>query len=112
VTQVPDGTRMLSQAGAHRSRFRPDVPTLRELGYPIEMASERGVVAPTGLPPAILAKLREATEDIAKDPEFAKQLEARFTEPSYEPGEAWFARLRTQEADYRGLWQRTPWVER
>ena len=58
------------------------------------MASERGVVAPAGTPPAILARLREATEDIAQDPEFVKQLEARFTEPAYEPGEAWFTRLR------------------
>ena len=41
-----------------------------------------------------------------------RALEARFTEPAYEPGEAWFARLRRQEADYRGLWQRTPWVQR
>jgi len=112
VTQSPDGTRVLSQAGATRSRFRADVPTLRELGFPIEMASQRGVVAPAGTPPAILARLREASEDIARDPDFVKQLEARFTEPAYEPGEAWFARLRAQEADYRGLWQRTPWAQR
>jgi tripartite-type tricarboxylate transporter receptor subunit TctC len=111
VTQVPDGTRMLSQAGARRSRFRPDVPTLRELGFAVDMASERGVVAPAGTPPAILARLREATADIARDPEFIAQVEARFTEPAYEPGEAWFARLRAQQEDYRGLWRRTPWRE-
>ena len=55
--------RMLSQGGATRSRFRPDVPTLRELGFAVEMASERGLVAPAGTPPAILARLREATAD-------------------------------------------------
>ena len=60
------------------------------------MASERGVVAPAGIPPAILARLREATAEIARDPEFVKQLEARFTEPAWEPGEAWFARLRAR----------------
>ena len=43
---------------------------------------------------------------------FVKALESRFTEPAYEPGEAWFTRLRRQEADYRGLWQRTPWVQK
>jgi tripartite-type tricarboxylate transporter receptor subunit TctC len=111
VTQVPDGTRMLSMGGAHRSRFRPDVPTLRELGFAIEMASERGVVAPAGTPPAVLALLREATADIARDPEFTAQVEARFTEPAYEPGDAWFTRLRAQQEDYRGLWRRTPWRE-
>ncbi|RAI60562.1 tripartite tricarboxylate transporter substrate binding protein [Roseicella frigidaeris] len=112
VLQVPDNLRVLSQAGAARSRFRQDVPTLKELGIPVEMASERGVVAPAGTPPAILARLREATEDIARDPEFVKQLEDRFTEPAWEKGESWFARLRGQEVEYRALWQRTPWAQR
>ncbi len=112
VTATPQPVRMLSQAGPRRSRFRPEVPTLRELGYPVEMASERGVVAPAGTPPAVLARLREATEDIARDPEFVRALEGRFTEPAFEPGDAWFARLRREEAKYRELWRRTPWAQR
>ncbi|MBL6077835.1 tripartite tricarboxylate transporter substrate binding protein [Belnapia sp. T18] len=112
VTAAPQGFRILAQAAASRSRFGPEVPTLKELGYPVTMASERGLVAPAGTPPAILARLREATEEIARDREFTGALESRFTEPAYEPGEAWFARLRREEADYRGLWQRTPWVQR
>lgn len=111
VNASPDKTRILAQAAARRSRFRPDVPTLQELGYDIEMASERGLVAPAGVPAPILGKLREASADIARDPEFIRQLEARFTEPRFEDGEAWFARLRAQEADYRGLWARAPWKE-
>lgn len=112
VTAVPQDIRVLSQGGAARSRFRPDVPTLRELGFAVEMASERGLVAPAGTPPAILARLREATAAIARDPEFIRVLEARFTEPAFEPGEAWFARLRGQEEAYRMLWQRSPWMQR
>ena len=112
VTAAPDRMRMLSQAGAARSRFQPEVPTLKELGFPVEMASERGLVVPAGTPPAILARLREATEDIAKDPEFVRQLEGRFTVPAFEAGEAWFARLRGEEERYRALWQHTPWMQR
>ena len=112
VTAAPQGFRILAQAGATRSRFGQDVPTLKELGWPVEMASERGVVAPAGVPPAILERIREATAEIARDPEFIKALEARFTEPAYEPGEEWFARLRRQDADYHKLWQRTPWVQK
>ncbi len=112
VTAAPQGFRILAQAAARRSRFGPEVPTLTELGFPITMASERGIVAPAGTPPAILARLREATADIARDPDFIRALEDRFTEPADEPGLAWFDRLRRQEGDYRGLWQRTPWVQR
>lgn len=109
VTAAPDKMLMLSQAAATRSLFQPDVPTLKELGYDVEMASERGLVVPAGTPPAILAKLREATEDICRDAEFIRQLESRFTVPAYEAGEAWFARLRGEEERYRKIWQATPW---
>ena len=109
VTAAPDKMRMLSQGGTTRSRFRPNVPTLKELGFNVQMASERGLVTAAGVPAAVLAKLREATADIAQDADFRKQLESRFTEPAWEAGEAWFRRLKAEEADYRGLWQRTPW---
>ncbi|MBR0644638.1 tripartite tricarboxylate transporter substrate binding protein [Plastoroseomonas hellenica] len=112
VTATPDNLRMLAQAGAERSRFRPDVPTLRELGIPVEMASERGLVAPAGTPPAIVAKLREAAADIARDPEFVRVLESRFTFPSFEDGDAWFRRLAATRTRYQELWQKTPWSQR
>lgn len=112
VTATPDNLRMLAQAGAERSRFRPDVPTLRELGIPVEMASERGLVAPAGTPPAIVAKLREAAADIARDPEFIRVLESRFTFPSFEGGDGWFRRLAATRTRYQELWQKTPWSQR
>ncbi|HYF07640.1 MAG TPA: tripartite tricarboxylate transporter substrate binding protein [Acetobacteraceae bacterium] len=112
VTANSENIRVLSQGGATRSRFRADVPTLRELGFPVEMASERGLVAPAGTPPGILARLREATADIARDPEFVRILEGRFTEPAFIPGEAWFAQLRARQESYRTLWTRTPWAQR
>jgi tripartite-type tricarboxylate transporter receptor subunit TctC len=112
VTANREKLRTLAMAGAARSRFRPDVPTLTELGFAVEMASERGLVAPAGTPPAILARLREAAADIGRDPEFVRILEGRFTEPRFEEGEAWFARLRGLQEGYRTLWQRTPWSQR
>ncbi|HEY4253490.1 MAG TPA: tripartite tricarboxylate transporter substrate-binding protein, partial [Roseomonas sp.] len=112
VTAAPDNMRMLAQAGAERSRFRPDVPTLRELGIPVDMASERGVVAPAATPPAIIGKLREAAADIARDPEFIRVMESRFTYPSFEEGGAWFQRLAATRSRYVELWQKTPWSQR
>ena len=112
VTANRDRLRTLAMAGAARSSFRPDVPTLKELGFDIEMASERGLVAPAGTPPAVLAKLREAMADVVKDPAFIRSFRARFTEPRYEDGEAWFTRLRGLQEGYRTLYQRTPWSQR
>ena len=109
---APQGFRILVQAGATRSRFGQDVPTLKELGCAVEMASERGVVAPAGIPPAILARSARRRRRSPATRNSSRQLEDRFTEPAYEPGEDWFARLRRQEADYRTLWQRTPWVQK
>lgn len=111
VTAAPDKMRMLAQGGATRSRFQPEVPTLTELGFPVQMASERGLVVPAGTPPAILARLREATADIARDPDFIRQLEGRFTVPLFLEGEAWFDRLRREESRFREIWQRTPWKQ-
>ncbi|WP_198372614.1 tripartite tricarboxylate transporter substrate binding protein [Roseomonas rosulenta] len=112
VSANRDKLRTLAMAGAARSPFRPDVPTLKELGFDVEMASERGLVAPAGVPPAVLAKLREAMADVVQDPAFVAAFRARFTEPRFEGGEAWFTRLRGLQEGYRTLWQRTPWSQR
>jgi len=107
---APDGLRMLSQGGARRSRLAPDVPTLTEQGVPVVMNSERGIITAAGAPPAALAKLREAMAETARDPEFIRAIEAQFTEPAYEPGDAWAARLRRASRDFAELWSRSPWV--
>lgn len=112
VTANREKLRTLAMAGAARSAFRPDVPTLTELGFPVEMASERGIVAPAGTPPAILQRLREAMADVIRDPDFVRVMRERFTEPRYEEGAAWFTRLAGLQGNYRALWQRTPWSQR
>ncbi|MDB5416272.1 MAG: tripartite tricarboxylate transporter substrate binding protein [Rubritepida sp.] len=107
-----DGMRLLALAAPERSRFAPDLPTLREKGIPVDMASERGIVIPIATPAHIISRFREATEDIAKDPEFVRAIEARALLVKHENGDAWFARLRQDEQRYRTLWQNTPWTQR
>jgi tripartite-type tricarboxylate transporter receptor subunit TctC len=107
-----EGMRLLAQAGPTRSRFAPQLPTLIERGINVTMASERGLVMPAGTPAHIVARFREATADVVRDPEFLRAVEARTLEVRHEPGEAWFARLRGEQERYRDLWQRTPWAQR
>jgi tripartite-type tricarboxylate transporter receptor subunit TctC len=112
IAATPEGMRMIVHSGERRSRFARDVPTYREYGINVEMASERGIVAPAGLPPAILQRLREETAAIAADPEFVRQMEALYTEMRFVPGEAWAEEIRARQARYEALWRRTPWRER
>lgn len=53
--------RLLAVFNARRNPRWPDVPTLRELGYPQAVyTSPWGLAAPAGTPPAIIARLHDA----------------------------------------------------
>ena len=60
--------KMLAIATPKRLAEIPDVPTLKELGYDVLYAVNRGIVAPKGTPEAALAKLEDACGKAAKDP--------------------------------------------
>lgn len=105
----PEGVRLLAQAGPRRSRFAPDLPTLREKGLAVEMASERGLVMPAATPAPALARIRDAVAETMADPEFARAVEQRFCEVRNEVGAPWFARLREEERGWRRFWSETPW---
>jgi tripartite-type tricarboxylate transporter receptor subunit TctC len=68
--QVLGGSvRAFGIAAAERTPLLPDVPTSKEGGMPEFIAeSWLGLYAPKGLPPAILAKLREAVAASLDDP--------------------------------------------
>lgn len=67
--------RVLATGGETRSKDFPDVPTLKEAGYPVALASPLGIGGPAGLPPAIVVKLDEAIASVLKDPAFIAQAE-------------------------------------
>lgn len=77
VPQVKAGkARILATLGAQRSNDLPDVPTVRELGYDMELASWSALFAPAGTPEAVLSVLRKAMRDISEDAEFRSGLAA------------------------------------
>ena len=50
--------RVLAVTSAERAAALPEVPTLRELGYPeLEATNWSGLVVPKGTPPAVIARL-------------------------------------------------------
>jgi tripartite-type tricarboxylate transporter receptor subunit TctC len=105
------GMRVLAQACATRSKLGPDEPTFKEQNVELVFASERGVVAPKGLPADVEHKLSAALRKIAENPEFQHQMKAQFTEMDYLPGAEWKVRLESAEAEFRKMWAKKPWSE-
>ena len=70
--------RALAVASEKRTALLPDVPTMKELGFPDLVASPWfALVAPTGTPREIVTRLNEEVNRILRNPEtvdiFAKQ---------------------------------------
>ena len=59
----------LAVASSRRSPLAPDIPTLAELGYPIDIDTWYGLVAPAGTPKEVVAKLNAETVRILSLPE-------------------------------------------
>jgi tripartite-type tricarboxylate transporter receptor subunit TctC len=69
----------------------PSVPTLKELGYDVEYAVNRGLAVPRGAPVEVKAKLEKACSAATKDPSFAKALELQGTDVHYLDAEQYAA---------------------
>ena len=61
-------TRLLAIWTAERSKNWPDVPTLKELGYPFVFDSPFGIAGPKGMDPKIVAILHDAFKKALEDP--------------------------------------------
>ncbi len=60
--------RLLNVWTAERNRRWPDVPTLKEQGYPFVFDSPFGIAGPKGMDPAVVAKLDQAFKKALADP--------------------------------------------
>lgn len=104
--------RNLGQMSATRTSLAPDVPTFKEQGFPIEMASLRGLAAPKGLPAPIRDRLVKAVEQAAADPQFQAQAASIFAPMRYMAPKEYAGELRETEQKFRDLWKDMPWVEK
>jgi tripartite-type tricarboxylate transporter receptor subunit TctC len=67
--------RALAVTSATRTGFLPEVPTMREQGYPdYEISLWVGVATVAGTPPAIVARLAAVTQDALADPVLQRRL--------------------------------------
>jgi tripartite-type tricarboxylate transporter receptor subunit TctC len=90
--------RILATASATRSRFLPDVPTLRESGFDLEEPPNwHAMYAPAGTPANVAERLRAAILDALRNAEIRARIETLGFEVAGTTGEE-LARI--QRADY------------
>ncbi|MDB5415678.1 MAG: hypothetical protein JWR10_4013 [Rubritepida sp.] len=92
--------RAIAVTAAARLSVLPNVQTMAEFGYPdFEISSWYGLMAPRGVPPAIVTTLNEAGNDALRDPAVKARLEAMSVTPgggSPEQFQAFIERERTR----------------
>src|SRR5258706_13405373 len=63
----------LAVASAKRSPLAPDLPAMAELGYPIDIDTWYGLVAPAGTPKEVIAKVNAETVRILNLPDLREK---------------------------------------
>jgi tripartite-type tricarboxylate transporter receptor subunit TctC len=74
--------RPIAVLAAQRSPILPEVPTMRELGVPIESQTWFALLFPKGTPSEAIQKLNEATNRVLNDPVARRKLLAMGLEPA------------------------------
>jgi tripartite-type tricarboxylate transporter receptor subunit TctC len=104
--------RALACAATERSRYVPDVPTLRELGFDIVTGASRGFLGPPNMPPPVVAKLEAGFRGALADPRFVAEAERQFL-PLRPLIGADYKRMAQGVHDMlTALWQVRPWRDR
>lgn len=104
--------RNLGQMSVTRTNLAPNLPTFKEQGYDIVMASLRGMAAPKGLPPAIRDTLVKAIERTVNDPQFQAQAASYFAPIRYLPPAQYAAELQGADVQFRQMWKEMPWSDK
>ncbi|MCX5908825.1 MAG: tripartite tricarboxylate transporter substrate-binding protein, partial [Deltaproteobacteria bacterium] len=93
--------RLLAFLGPDRDEDYPNVPTLKELGYNVDISVLRPILAAKGLPKPVLAKLVQAIGDTAQNPDFVKFSRQQDTIPLWMPEEKGLRAFDEQEQAFR-----------
>jgi tripartite-type tricarboxylate transporter receptor subunit TctC len=87
-----------------RADALPDVPTVREAGYPeLEATNWAGLVVPRATPPSIIARLSAELARALRDPEVQEKLRAQDMFPVYGTPEQFATLLESESARYSAV---------
>jgi tripartite-type tricarboxylate transporter receptor subunit TctC len=95
VGQAASGKiRILALTSPERSRFLPDVPTMRESGFDVAFESWVGVFGPARMPPGIVAALNAAIGEAVGSPEMTESLAKMGNDTKFQPPDAFAAQVK------------------
>ena len=81
--------RLLGYMSPARIKEAGDAPIFRDAGLDLVASSERGIVAPRGLPPTVMTRLAQAIERAIGDPAFAEAARKQNLIVAYLSGPEW-----------------------
>lgn len=73
--------RMLASASPNRLTIMPELPTLREAGYDVQINSWMGLAVPKNTPKDVVARLQDALMTATKDPEVVQSFKNMGIDP-------------------------------
>jgi tripartite-type tricarboxylate transporter receptor subunit TctC len=99
VAHIKSGdVRILAALGSERDPVFPEVPTAKELGFPVGLDMWRGIAVPVGTPKPVIAKLQQSIKDSVQSPAFADAGKTIGFTPAYLPAEDFGALIATDDA--------------
>ena len=95
--------RALAVTSARRSTLLPDVPTMTEAGYAMDITSWLGIAAPAGLPADVRAKLEKAVSDTVSEVAMQEAMLKIGIEAAPVGAKAFQQKIRNEYAQFRQL---------
>lgn len=106
--QLAGGTvRVLATFGSERIPTLPDVPTVTEAGYDVELEKFRGLAGPKGLPPEVIRIWNEAAQKLLADSEYRERYLAGNLKASFMPHEEFVPFIEQVAAETAALFAAT-----
>ncbi len=90
-------------AADERSKFLPDMPTLKELGVDMTFGVARGIVAPKGTPKDVIDQWSAIFKQAAESPDLLAQMDAKGTAIAYQNPDEYRAWAEQTYTDFEGL---------
>ena len=73
ILQQSGKARILAVVSNRRVSALPEIPTLQEMGVPVELGAWNGIVAPPNTPKSIVNKLNQAINEAVSEPDLQAQ---------------------------------------